>query len=211
MEKFLIFEGKKMKKIFCLTALGLMLMAPISASAHCDTMDGPTVADGKKAMQNNNVNYALKWVQPKDEHEIKELFEKSMKVRSFSADAKEIAERLFLETLVRVHRLAEDAPFTGVKPAGTPIDAKVLAADKSIEVGNLSPSKALIEKEKLPELQKKFDHVMALKNFDVNNVKAGREYIEAYVAFFKFAEGEEVHHAPTTHETTEKPQAKHAH
>jgi hypothetical protein len=34
---------------------------------------------------------------------------------------------------------------------------------------------------------------MSLKNFDVNNVKAGREYIEAYVQFFKFAEGEEEH------------------
>jgi hypothetical protein len=32
---------------------------------------------------------------------------------------------------------------------------------------------------------------MSLKNFDINNVEAGREYIEAYVQFFKFAEGEE--------------------
>ena len=30
-------------------------------------------------------------------------------------------------------------PFTGVKPSGTPIDEKILAADKSIEIGNLSP------------------------------------------------------------------------
>jgi hypothetical protein len=34
---------------------------------------------------------------------------------------------------------------------------------------------------------------MSLKNFDVNNVEAGREYIEAYVQFFKFAEAEEEH------------------
>ncbi len=31
---------------------------------------------------------------------------------------------------------------------------------------------------------------MSLNNFDVNNVAAGREYIEAYVQFFKYAEGE---------------------
>ena len=43
----------------------------------------------------------------------------------------------------------------------------------------------------LPELTERFKKVMALKNFDVNNVEAGREYIEAYVQFFKFAEGEE--------------------
>jgi len=37
----------------------------------------------------------------------------------------------------------------------------------------------------------------------VNDVKAGREYIEAYVQFFKFAEGEE--HADESHG-----QAKHS-
>ena len=47
----------------------------------------------------------------------------------------------------------------------------------------------------LPELTRRFDKVMSLKNFDVNNVEAGREYIEAYVQFFKFAEGEEEAHA----------------
>lgn len=56
-----------MKKIILsiVTAIGIMAMIPTSVSAHCDTMDGPTVADGKKAMENNNVNYALKWVQLK--------------------------------------------------------------------------------------------------------------------------------------------------
>lgn len=86
------------------------------------------------------------------------------------------------------------SPFDGLKPYGTPIDEKVKAADKSIEVGNLSPMEGLIEKKKMPELKERFERVMALKNFDVNNVEAGREYIEAYVMFFKFAEGEEEHH-----------------
>jgi hypothetical protein len=35
---------------------------------------------------------------------------------------------------------------------------------------------------------------MSLRNFNVNNVEAGREYIEAYVQFFHFAEGEEEGH-----------------
>ena len=181
-----------MKKIILsiVTAIGIMAMIPTSVSAHCDTMDGPTVADGKKAMENNNVNYALKWVQLKDENEIKNVFKDSMKVKDLSPEAKVVAEKLFLETLVRVHRIAENAPFTGLKESGTTIDKKVLAADKSIEVGNLSPLKNMIEKEKFFELNKKFERVLALKDYDINDVKAGREYIEAYVKFFKFAEGE---------------------
>jgi hypothetical protein len=41
-----------------------------------------------------------------------------------------------------------------------------------------------------------------LKNFDVNNVEGGREYIEAYVQFFKFAEGEVDGHATKSHGNT---------
>ena len=117
-----------------------------------------------------------------------------MKVKDLSPSAKVLAEQYFFSELVRVHRAGENAPFDGLKPYGTPIDEKVKAADKSIEVGNLSPMEGLIEKEKMPELKERFERVMALKNFDVNNVEAGREYIEAYVMFFKFAEGEEEHH-----------------
>ena len=175
-------------------AVGIMVMSPLTASAHCDTMEGPTVADGFKAMDTNNINYVLKWVQPKYEKEITEKFNLSMKVKDLSPSAKVLAEQYFFSELVRVHRAGENAPFDGLKPYGTPIDEKVKAADKSIEVGNLSPLEGLLEKEKMPELKERFERVMSLKNFDVNNVEAGREYIEAYVMFFKFAEGEEEHH-----------------
>ena len=175
-------------------AVGIMVMSPLTASAHCDTMEGPTVADGFKAMDTNNINYVLKWVQPKYEKEITEKFNLSMKVKDLSPNAKVLAEQYFFSELVRVHRAGENAPFDGLKPYGTPIDEKVKAADKSIEVGNLSPLEGLLEKEKMPELKERFERVMSLKNFDVNNVEAGREYIEAYVMFFKFAEGEEEHH-----------------
>ena len=40
---------------------------------------------------------------------------------------------------------------------------------------------------------------MSLKDFDVNRVEEGREYIEAYVQFFKFAEGEDEHHESHEH------------
>ena len=57
------------------------------------------------------------------------------------------------------------------------------------------------------ELHILFDRVMALKNFDVNDVKAGREYVAAYVSFFKFAEGEEHTHAAGHGETGAEPSA----
>lgn len=188
-----------------IVALIVIMFSPLMAGAHCDTIDGPTAADGKKALESNNINYALKWILPQYEDELRTIFEKSIKVRTLSLEAKELADLYFLESLVRIHRGGEGEHFEGLKPSGTPIDEKVAAADKSVEVGNLSPLEGLISSEELPELQERFDKVMALKNYDINDVHAGREYIEAYVGFFKAAEDEEheqshAHHHGHSHE-----------
>jgi hypothetical protein len=195
---------KRINKVSRFHLLSLLLFSVLFLSstgtfAHCDTMDGPVIADAKKAIMEKNVNYVLKWVRPQDEAEIKYAFNLSMKVRVLSPEAKELSDKYFFETLVRVHRNGEGVPFTGVKPSGTPIDEKILAADKSIEIGNLSPLNNMVPKEKQPELTERFKKVMSLRNFDVNNVEAGREYIEAYVQFFHFAEGEEEGHDAHTH------------
>lgn len=186
----------KTYKILCLIVVLLYFLTSNLLLAHCDTMDGPVVADAKKAFDQNNVNYVLKWIKPDYEKELLEAFNLTMTVRSQSPESKQLAERYFFETLVRLHRMGEGVPFTGIKPSGTPIDEKILAADKSVELGNLSPLTGLVPPDKLKELTELFEKVLSLKDFDVNNVKAGREYIEAYVQFFHFAEGEEEHFAP---------------
>lgn len=161
--------------------------------AHCDTMDGPVVADSKKAFDSKNINYALKWVKAGDEAEVRQAFDLAMKVRPLNNDAKLVAEQYFYNILIRVHRAAEGESFTGVKPSGTPIDENVREADKAIESGNLSKLETMVPKNRLPELKERYNKVMTMKNFDVNDLNAGREYIEAYVQFFKYAEGEEGH------------------
>ena len=190
-------EKKRKSRILMvpLIILSFLILSTNVTLAHCDTMDGPVIKDAKIAIEKNNINYILKWIQPKDENELKNAFLLTMKVRILSPDATVLADKYFFETLVRLHRSGEGVPFTGVKPSGTPIDEKILAADKSIEIGNLSPLKGLVPKELIPELEKRFNKVMSLKNYDANNIKAGRAYIESYVQFFKFAEGEEEGHA----------------
>jgi hypothetical protein len=171
--------------------LSLLILSTTVTFAHCDTMDGPVIKDAKIAIEKNNINYVLIWIQPQDEEELRDAFLLTMKVRILSPDAMVLADKYFFETLVRLHRSGEGVPFTGVKPSGTPIDEKILAADKSIETGNLTPIKGLVPGEIIPELEKRFNKAMSLKVYDVNNIEAGRAYIESYVQFFKFAEGEE--------------------
>lgn len=194
-------KGKLMNKLAALFLFFVLVLSTSVSFAHCDTMEGPLVLDAKKAINQNNVNIVLKWVPAANETEIRDAFNQMMRVRVLSADAKDLAEKYFFDTLVRIHRNAEGVAFTGVKPAGTTIDKKVKAADKSIEVGNLSPLKGMVAKDDMPELAERFEKVLSQKNFDVNNVEAGREYIESYVQFFKFAEGEVEGHTAKGHDS----------
>ncbi|QKK12154.1 MAG: hypothetical protein HND59_11765 [Pseudomonadota bacterium] len=172
----------------------LLVLIPRRASAHCDTEDGPAVLDGRKALQTGNANHALKWILPEGDAELRPIFDKAIKVRTLSADAADVADRHFLENLVRIHRAGEGASYDGIKPTGTVLDPEVVAADEAMETGNLKPLMALIPADKHSELQRRFDKARALKQFDVNDLVAGRAYVAAYVSFYKFAEGEEDHH-----------------
>lgn len=185
MEKLLLMFG---------AALIFMLFTQKKAYAHCDTMDGPAVKDGKKALETGNINYAYKWIFEEYEHELKEIYELALKTRTLGADAKEVADRWFLENFVRIHRAGEGASYEGLKPSGTELEPVVVAADKSIDIGDMSPLKGLVTDEEYHALEDKFNKAIALKDFDINDVKAAREYVNAYVTFFKMAEGEEHEH-----------------
>jgi len=189
--------------MFALTLLStlllftLVVLIPRRASAHCDTEDGPAVADGRKALQTGNVNHALKWILPAGEAELRPIFARAVKVRALGADAADVADRYFLENMVRIHRAGEGAAYDGIKPTGTELAPEVVAADRAIEKGDLKPLLALIPANKHTELRRRFDKARALQQFDVDDVAAGRKYIEAYVSFYKYAEGEEHdHHHP---------------
>ena len=78
-----------------------IVLFPKPVSAHCDTLDGPAVADGRLALETGNINHALKWVAAADEAEMKEVFDLSTRVRSLNDDARTVADRLFLENMIR--------------------------------------------------------------------------------------------------------------
>ncbi|MEJ8836917.1 DUF6448 family protein [Ramlibacter sp. AN1133] len=158
-----------------------------AAQAHCDTLDGPVVGDARKALDSGNVNLVLGWVQPKDEAEIRSAFQKSVTVRKAGGPARELADYAFLETLVRVHRAGEGAPYTGLKPAGQ-IEPAVAAADKAIETGKLKPVAAMIGESVEHGLHRQFEVVLRTKKHDPNDVQAARAHVGAYVEYVHYVE-----------------------
>ena len=61
------------------------------------------------------------------------------------------------------------------------------------------PLRGLIDAERWPELGKRFDKAIALKHFDDDDLPAARTYMDAYVSFFKYAEGHDHEHGHGHH------------
>jgi hypothetical protein len=110
---------KKKTRIFAI--LVAILFAGINGAlyAHCDSYDGPVIKDAVKALETNNVNLVLKWIDQNDEQEIVDLFNKTYALKSGDQETYAIVEKHFLEALVRLHRASEGEPYTGLKPAGS--------------------------------------------------------------------------------------------
>jgi len=181
---------KTMNKIVTgLTTIMLSaFLLPGDARAHCDTLDGPVIMAAKKALDEKNVNRVLIWVQKGDDKEITGAFNKALAER-VKDGKRETADREFFETLVKVHRAGEGAPFTGLKPAGEELNPAVAAADKSIENGKIDGVSALLAKTMNDKVNNYFSRVTATRNFAVNDVQSGREFVRSYVEYVHYVEG----------------------
>lgn len=176
------------RKSFPLLILPLLLFITNPVPAHCDGVDGPVVLAAKKAIETQNLDHALIWIQAEHEDEVKTAFEKTLKVRTQSQEVQEMADMYFFETFVRLHRLGEGASYTGLKEAGRDLGLAIPAADISIKNESLTELYKLLSDKLHNSLHYYFEKVIDAKNFDTNNVEAGREYVENYVKFMHFVE-----------------------
>jgi len=135
-----------------------------------------------------NVNLVLIWVQKTDEDEIKKAFQKTFAVRKLNPQAKELADTYFFETLVRIHRAGEGAPYTGLKPAGRDLGSAIPAADKALENGKIEPLLKLLTDGMQSGVREQFKQVTAKKKFGRDDVSAGQEYVKSYVEFIHYVE-----------------------
>ena len=129
--------------IISAVAVGVLLF-PKTASAHCDTPDGPVIIDGKKSLESGDIDLSLKWITAEYEAELKHAFDLCRDVRGLSDNARKVADHHFLETLVRLHRAGEGAPYTGIKPAGSEMSPVIAAADESMETRSIEKLLPLI-------------------------------------------------------------------
>ncbi len=208
--------NKNLKVTFAaLALLAAVFGTSQTAQAHCDSLDGPVVHAARAALSENNVNLVLIWVQPDDDDAITHAFERTLAVRKLNPEARELADMYFFETLVRIHRAGEGAPYTGLKPAGTDFGPSIPATDKALATADVEPVLELLSAKTERGVREHFKKTLAKKNFDKNNVQAGRGFVKAYVEYTHYvksihdsAASEAAGHFP---ETAASPPAAHPH
>lgn len=184
------------------TTLAALVLAPLKLDAHCDGLDGPVVQAGRIALETGDAKPALAWVRAADEAEIRAALSKAQAVRRLGPEGKDLADTYFFETLVRVHRAGENAPYTGLKPAGRDLGAAIPAADKAIAGASVEPLLHLLSSGLEAGLRERFDRVVQARKWKDRDVESGRSYVAAYVEFIHYVE--RVHQASAA-------QGEHAH
>lgn len=180
---------RKFKK----AAMGGILAAAISffsvgsALSHCDTTGGPIIPEAKTALEKGDVTPILKWVRQENEEEIKAAFAKTVSVRFKGPEATALADQYFLETLVRLHRAGEGAPYTGIKDE--PVEPIVAMAEKALAEGAVDEMIKKISDHMAAAIKQKFSRVVETKKDEDKGVAAGREFVEAYVTYMHYVEG----------------------
>lgn len=188
-------------------------LVALPASAHCDGLDGPVVKAARQALDAGDVNRALIWVQPRDEAETRDAFRRTLAVRKLDAHARELADRSFYETLVRLHRAGEGAPYTGLKPAGRDLGPAIPAGDQALAAGSAGAVVKLLAEGVHDGIEQRHRQVVERSRFKPDDVAAGRRYVEAYVGYIHAVE--KVHEAVATpghgHAAAAAPERQHRH
>lgn len=185
---------KPLSLVAVLGGLALLAISAAPAEAHCDAVDGPVATAAVRALDQRNVNLVLPYVAASGETEVTAAFEQALAVRATGADAQQLADRYFMETAVRVHRLGEHAPYTGLKPAGTDFGPAIPAADRAIERGDPKEVLALLAENLQHGIEERFHHVLhtgelpaqAKSKAEVDKV---RKRVAAELEFARYVEG----------------------
>lgn len=150
---------------------------------HCDSLDGPVVTAARHALTAADVNVVLPYVPAEGEPEVREGFTRVLPIHQAGGAAADVARQWFYETVVRIHRAGEHAPYTGLKPAGLDVGPVIPLAEKAIESADTDELYRLLAADLHTELTRRLDHVAQLAAAKGASVPAARAYVEAMLGF----------------------------
>jgi hypothetical protein len=147
------------------------------------------VTAAREAVASGEVERIAPYVPADDEAELRRAFDIAVAARALGPAAREVADRWFFETAVRLHRAGEAAPFTGLKPVGLDVGPVIPAAEHALESGTPDHLSELMCGIVCDQLRRRHTDAMALKERSGESVARAREYVEAALGLQVWAHG----------------------
>jgi hypothetical protein len=150
-------------------------------------MDGPVVKAAIRALAVGDVTLVLPYVRKDGEAEVIRAFRDVTQARRGGEAAQVVADRYFFETVVRVHRAGEGAPYTGLKPAGLDVGPVIPVAEQAIETGSADHLVHVVTHAVRDGILERFAQVMELKRHANGGVEDARAYVQAMLGLQVYA------------------------
>lgn len=149
---------------------------------HCDSMDGPVVLAARRALDAEDVDLVLPYVYEGGWEEVRRAFEIVAKARTQGEEAREVADLFFFETVVRIHRQGESAPYTGLKPAGLYVGPVIPVVERCLSAGSPDELLGLLTTRLRDEVETRFRHLGDLGSRADRDLHASRRYVSEVLA-----------------------------
>jgi hypothetical protein len=163
------------------------------------------VRAARRALGEERVAVVLPFVPKAAEKEVTELFHKVVHARKADPVSRDVADEHFFDTVVRLHRAGEGAPFTGLKPAGLDVGPVIPVAEHAAESGDGRALEDILVDVVRAEVQRRLRHLAHLRPEMEHGVDHAREYVKASLGLQVWA------HALYTAAQTEPHAAAHEH
>jgi hypothetical protein len=146
-------------------------------------MDGPVVAAAQRALELADVTVVLPFVPADAEEEVRAAYDRVRPLREIGPAIRETADLWFFETVVRLHRAAEGAAYTGLKPAGLPVGPVIPLAQRAIDSGTSEHLADYLGAVLRTELTHRLDAVHQLAANRGRSLEDERRYVQAVLGY----------------------------
>jgi hypothetical protein len=150
---------------------------------HCDSLDGPVVSAARRALDARDVNLVLAYVPADGEDEVRDAFQRVLPVRELGPRARDVADLAFFETVVRIHRAGEGAPYTGLKAAGLSVGPVIPLAEQAIDQHSADLLADFLSAQLRKELASRLQAVDRLAARRQQSLEDERRYVGAMLGF----------------------------
>lgn len=189
MRKRLLTLGLASMSMGLVAGLSAITSPALPAQAHCDAVTGPVVTAAREALETDDVDLVLPYVQPKAEAELTAAFDQTMAVRTSGGAAQDLADQWFFETAVRLHRAGEGASYTGLSEQ-TDFGPALEAAEAALESESLDEVSTVLQQAIEEGLATRYAQVEEARQHaeEAPSVAAERERVESELAFEQYVD-----------------------